>query len=99
VGIGAPAAVFVQQQRQQLFPKAPMVFTAMEERRIDVAALTEYDSVVAMTHDFAAAIENILRVLPDTKNVMVVNGYSPNERFWLAWISMEAESANARWAY
>ncbi len=68
VGIGAPAAVFVQQHRQQIFPKAPMVFTAMEERRIDVAALTEYDSVVAMKHDFAAAIENILRVLPDTKN-------------------------------
>jgi hypothetical protein len=76
VGIGAPAAVFVQQHRQQIFPKAPMVFTAMEERRIDVAALTEYDSVVAMTHDFAAAIENILGVLPDTKNVMVVNGYA-----------------------
>jgi hypothetical protein len=41
VGVGAPAAVFVQQHRQQIFPKAPMVFTAMEELRIDVAALTE----------------------------------------------------------
>jgi hypothetical protein len=74
VGIGAPAAVFVQQHRQQIFPKAPMVFTGLEQRRIDVAALTEHDSVVAVTNDFAAAIDNILRVLPDTKNVMVVNG-------------------------
>jgi signal transduction histidine kinase len=99
VGIGAPAAVFVQQHRQQIFPKAPMVFTAMEERRIDVAALTEYDSVVAMTHDFAAAIENILRVLPDTKNVMVVNGYSPNERFWLEEIRREVRPLESRVAF
>jgi signal transduction histidine kinase len=99
VGIGAPAAVFVQQHRQQIFPKAPMVFTAMEERRIDVAALTEYDSVVAMTHDFAAAIENILQVLPDTRNVMVVNGYSPNERFWLEEIRREVRPLESRVAF
>jgi signal transduction histidine kinase len=99
VGIGAPAAVFVQQHRQQIFPKAPMVFTAMEERRIDVAALTEYDSVVAMTHDFGAAIENILQVLPDTRNVMVVNGYSPNERFWLEEIRREVRPLESRVAF
>ncbi len=99
VGIGAPAAVFVQQHRQQIFPKAPMVFTALEERRIDVAALTKDDTVVAMTHDFAAAIENILRVLPDTKNVMVVNGYSPNERFWLDEIRREVRPLESRVAF
>jgi hypothetical protein len=99
VGIGAPAAVFVQRHRQQIFPKAPMVFTAMEQRRIDVSALTEHDSVVAMTHDFAAAIENILRVLPDTKNVMVVNGYSPNERFWLEEIRREVRPLESRVAF
>ena len=99
VGIGAPAAVFVQRHRQQIFPKAPLVFTAMEQRRIDVAALTEYDSVVAMTHDFAAAIKNILRVLPDTKNVMLVNGYSPNERFWLEEIRREVGPLESRVAF
>ena len=99
VGIGAPAAVFVQQHRQQIFPKAPMVFTGLEQRRIDVSALTEHDSVVAVTHDFAAAIENILRVLPDTKNVMVVNGYSPNERFWLEEIRREVKPFESRVAF
>ena len=99
VGIGAPAAVFVQRHRQQIFPKAPMVFTAMEQRRIDVSALTEHDFVVAMTHDFAAAIENILRVVPDTKNVMVVNGYSPNERFWLEEIRREVRPLESRVAF
>lgn len=97
VGIGAPAAVFVQQHRQQIFPKAPMVFTGLEQRRIDVAALTEHDSVVAVINDFAAAIDNILRVLPDTKNVMVVNGYSPNERFWLEEIRREVRPFESRY--
>jgi signal transduction histidine kinase/ABC-type uncharacterized transport system substrate-binding protein len=99
VGIGAPAAVFVQQHRQQIFPKAPMVFTGLEQRRIDVAALTEHDSVVAVINDFAAVIDNILRVLPDTKNVMVVNGYSPNERFWLEEIRREVRPFESRVAF
>jgi len=99
VGIGAPAAVFIQQHRQQIFPKAPMVFTGLEQRRIDVSALTEHDSVVAVKHDFAAAIENILQVLPNTKNVMVVNGYSPNERFWLEEIRREVKPFESRVAF
>jgi hypothetical protein len=32
--IGAPAANFVQRNRQRLFPAAPMVFTAVEQRRV-----------------------------------------------------------------
>jgi ABC-type uncharacterized transport system substrate-binding protein len=99
VGIGAPAAVFVQRHRPRIFPKAPMVFTAMEQRRIEVSALTEDDTVVAMTHDFAAFIESILRVLPDTKNVTVVNGNSPNERFWLEEIRRELMPLESRVAF
>ena len=39
--------------------------------------------MVAVAHDFPAAFENILRVLPLTKTIAVVNGASPNETFWL----------------
>ena len=67
VALGAPAAIFVQRYRPRIFPKAPMVFTAVEQRRIDVSALTELDTVVAVRHDFPAIIENILQILPDTK--------------------------------
>src|SRR4029077_13721489 len=34
VSLGAPAAGFVQQHRQQLFATTPMVFTAVEVRRV-----------------------------------------------------------------
>jgi signal transduction histidine kinase len=60
-----------------------MVFTAVEQRRVQFSVLTELDTVVAVKHDLPAVIENILRVLPGTKNVTVINGTSPLERFWL----------------
>jgi signal transduction histidine kinase/ABC-type uncharacterized transport system substrate-binding protein len=83
VAIGAPAATFVQHHRQRLFSATPMVFTAVEQRRVQFEKLTENDTVVAVSHDFPAAFDNILRVLPFTKTIAVVNGTSPNETFWL----------------
>ena len=82
VALGAPAAEFVQRYRPQLFPKTPMMFTAVEARRVQYDKLTEYDTVAAAAHNFPAAIETILKVLPDTKVIAVVNGASPNEAFW-----------------
>src|SRR5262252_7506089 len=43
--IGAPAAVFVQRHRSQLFANVPMVFTAVEERRVQFSALSKNDTV------------------------------------------------------
>ena len=83
VSIGAPAAGFVQQHRAQLFAKTPMVFTAVERRRVDYSALTDNDAVVAVSINYFAAFENILRLLPDTKEVMIVVGTSPIEKFWM----------------
>jgi signal transduction histidine kinase len=84
VAIGAPSANFVQRYRQRLFPETPMILTAVEQRRVQFVKLTENDAVVAVAHDFPAAFANILRVLPLTKTIAIVNGASPNEKFWLA---------------
>jgi len=83
VSIGAPAANFVQRHRQQLFATTPMVFTAVEQRRIQRSSLTENDAVVATAHNFPALIENILHVLPNTKTVAWVLGASTGEKLWL----------------
>src|SRR5262245_13145974 len=48
VSIGAPAAAFVQRYRSELFASIPMVFTAVEERRVPFSALSELDAVVAV---------------------------------------------------
>ena len=90
VSLGAPAVAFVQRHRQDLFATTPMVFTAVEQRRIRHSTLTENDTVVAVANSFPAVFENILRVLPDTKIVAVVDGNSPNEKFWLEEIRRDA---------
>jgi signal transduction histidine kinase/ABC-type uncharacterized transport system substrate-binding protein len=80
--VGAPAAAFIQRHRKDLFATAPMVFTTVEQRRVQTAALTDNDTVVAVIHDFRFLFESFLRIAPDTKTIAIVNGDSPNERFW-----------------
>jgi signal transduction histidine kinase/ABC-type uncharacterized transport system substrate-binding protein len=99
VSIGAPAAAFVQRHRQQLFPAIPMVLTAVERRRLVYTNLTENDTVVAVAHDLPAVIDNILRLLPDTKNIDVVNGNSPLEKFWLEEMRREFKPFEGRVAF
>jgi hypothetical protein len=91
LSLGAPAAAFVQRQRQQLFAAAPAVFAVVEQRRVQYPSLTANDAVVAQKINFLAAVENILQVLPDTKNVIVVLGSSPIEKFWKEAIGKELE--------
>jgi signal transduction histidine kinase len=91
VSIGAPAAAFVQRHRQQLFANTPMVFTAVEQRRLQYSSLTANDAVVAVRINYLSAIENILQVLPDAKDLLVVVGTSPIERFWKEAIGKEIE--------
>ena len=67
VALGAPAANFVQRYRSRIFPKTPMLFYAVEARRVQYDQLTENDTVAAAAHDFPLAIQTILQVLPHTK--------------------------------
>ena len=68
-----------------------MVFTAVDQRRVQYSSLTENDAVVALRINYLAAFENILQVLPNTKDVIVVVGTSPIERFWKEAIAKEVE--------
>ncbi len=82
VPLGAPAARFVQRHRLRFFPSTPVLFAAVDQRRLSVIAPDANDSVVAMSIDFASVAQNILRVLPKTENIFVVSGNTPNQRFW-----------------
>jgi signal transduction histidine kinase len=96
VAIGAPAAAFVQRHRQQLFAATPMVLMAVDQRRVQYSSLSANDVVVAVRINYLAAVENILQVLPQTKDVMVVVGTSPIEKFWKEVIGKELEPLAGR---
>ncbi len=82
VALGAPAARFVQQHRADLYPKTPMLLAAVEVRRVEPSMLSEQDAVAGVRYDEVAAMENILRLLPETKSIAIIIGNSPGERFW-----------------
>jgi signal transduction histidine kinase len=96
ISIGGPAATFFQRYRQQLFPFTPVLYTAVEQRRVPLAGLTTNDTVVAVTIDFAGVVENILRVLPQTTEVVVVIGNSPIEKYWLEQVRDALEPFTSR---
>jgi signal transduction histidine kinase len=82
--ITTPAAHFAQRHRKDLFTSStPVLFAAVDARAIEGKALTANDAVVAASLDLSGVIEDILRVLPDTKTIAVVIGNSTLEKFWL----------------
>ena len=82
VALNGPAARFVQQHRADVHPTTPMLLGAVEVRRVDQSMLSERDAVVGVRYDQVASIENILRLLPETKTIAMIIGNSPPERFW-----------------
>jgi len=83
VAFGGPAARFVQRNRADLYPTTPMLLAAVELRRVEQSMLSEQDATVAVRFDQVALVENILRLLPETKAIAIIIGNSPNERFWI----------------
>jgi signal transduction histidine kinase len=83
VALGAPAARFVQRHRMQFFPSTPLLITAADEKTFSVSELTTNDATVPSLLELPKLIENILQVLPDTRNIFFVIGASPMEQFWV----------------
>lgn len=82
IAVGAPAALFVQRRRTELFPAVPMLLTAVDQRFVQQSALTENDTAVAVRIEVPPLFDNILRLLPETRTVVVTLGASPVERVW-----------------
>ena len=89
ITIGGTAATFAQQFRQELFPATPMLIAGVDRRFVENAAFTDNETTVATQHDPALMIEEILRLLPETRSVMVIVGSSQLEQFWLQQMKRE----------
>lgn len=76
-----------------------MVLTAVEQRLVNRAELTDNDAVVSVYDDFSGFFGSILRVLPDTQTIAVVIGASPLEKLWLDEAKREAKPFENRVAF
>ena len=80
--VGGPASVFARTYRQQLFPDTPLLFTAVDERFLRDAPLGEKETAVAVVNDYPRLVEEILQLLPQTRQVFVVAGSGLLSKFW-----------------
>jgi signal transduction histidine kinase len=83
VTIGGPAAAFGQKHHADVFPHTPILFAAVDSRFVQSGALSPDETAVMVKNDPPRMIETILRLLPDTRTIMVVIGASKVEQFWL----------------
>ena len=73
--VAGPAAVFARKYRQQLFPDTPLLFASVDQRFLRDAPLGENDAAVpAVINDFPRIVDDILQLLPQTKQVFMVVG-------------------------
>ena len=82
VTTGGLAAVFARKYRGQLFPDAPLLFAAVDQKYLGNAPLSENETAVAGVNDFPGLVDDILRVLPETKQVFMVMGSGQIGGFW-----------------
>jgi len=80
--VGGPAAAFARQHRRQLFPEVPLLFASVDERYLRGPPPTDNETAVAVINDFPRLIDDILRVLPETKQVFMIVGSGALGQFW-----------------
>ena len=90
IAVGAPAVLFAQRRRAQLFANVPIVLAAVDERFAQQSA--GHDTAVTVRIDIPPLFDNILRLLPQTRTVIVTLGASPIERVWRAEMEKSLQS-------
>ena len=79
---GAPAAAFARKYRQQLFPDRPLLFASIDQRFVDDATLAGNESAVGVAGDYPAIVDDILQLLPRTRQVFMIVGRGPIRDLW-----------------
>ena len=82
VTVAGPAAVFARKYRQQLFPGTPLLFAAVDQRYLRDTPLGENETAVAVAVDFPGLVDDILQLLPRTRQVFMVMGSGLLGQFW-----------------
>ena len=82
VTVAGPAAVFARKYRQQLFPDTPTLLASVDQKYLKDAPLGDNEAAVAAVTDYPRVIEDILQLLPQTKQVFMVIGSGQIGQFW-----------------
>jgi ABC-type uncharacterized transport system substrate-binding protein len=78
-----PALNFALDFRQEMFPDVPIVFVAVDPRRLEGHKTVPAITGVTETADIRGSLDLALGFHPDTQNIAVISGTSEFEGFWL----------------
>jgi signal transduction histidine kinase len=81
VTIGSPAASFVANYRERLFPGTPILYT-VGRQLLPPNALEKNATYIGQEFDLPGFLEDVLQVAPATKNIAVIVGATPLEQRW-----------------
>jgi signal transduction histidine kinase len=79
-----PALQFWLDYGMSLFPKSPVLFMGVEERRLQQVHLNSNFAGLTFTFNDALLLDTILRLHPQTRHIFLVGGTTEFERFWVA---------------
>jgi len=99
VTLAGPAAVFARKHRRQLFPETPLLLAAADERYLRDAPAGENEATVSVRGDFPRLVDDILQVLPETRQVFMVMGSGELGRFWHRELENEFKRFDGRLAF
>ena len=83
VSIGGAAGRFCLVHREALFSSTPLLTTGLERRVLNGAPPRARAASVSVVLDLPAQIENLLRVLPGTTDIVVVTGTAGLGKLWI----------------
>jgi signal transduction histidine kinase len=96
VSIGGAAGRFCIRHRKDLLSSTPFLTTGLERRVLDARVMPARAAVVSVVLDLPAQVENILRVLPNTTDIVIVTGTAGLGRFWIDEVEREFQPLAGR---
>jgi signal transduction histidine kinase len=79
---GGPAALFARKYHGQIFPDTPLLFASVDERFLSSTPLLSNEIAVPVANEYGAAIDDILQLLPQTRQIFMVLGSGQIGQFW-----------------
>jgi signal transduction histidine kinase len=82
VVIGSSAFKFITERGEAIFPGVPIVFTSVGITRIEERPLRRTVTGIAVKRDYGDTIDLILRLQPDTTEIVIPVGATSLEKTW-----------------
>ena len=89
VAVAGPAVAFARTHRQELFPGTPLLLATADRRYFLTQPLGDTEAAVPVDVDPIGFVNEIVRLLPRTRQLFVVTGSGPTGEFWRP--TLEAE--------